>query len=298
MLGFTGEDAVNFFPPAPEPLQSTQTDRQFFGRGEAVWSLFDGRFKNFFGVNYTNEWNHNVDPNPDSFTAPPAAAPPTTNVGQRTQVDWRGEARIIQGQTLVFGLEDKTETLSTDSTGAYSAAGMFTPFTTNARTGDKAGWFELQSEFMRRLFIVSNIRYDDNESFGPHTTWRVAPAFIVPWTETKLKATYGTGFKAPTLTELYVNFPAFNSVANPNLAPETSTGFDVRLRAGTAGRPSQFRRDLFPQQHYKSHRRNVRSEHFHLILRQCRQGNDTRRRSVRRGHHQRPREAARRLHLY
>ena len=227
VLGFTGEDAVNFFPPAPEPLQSTQTDRQFFGRGEAVWSLFDGRFKNFFGVNYTNEWNHNVDPNPDSFTAPPAAAPPTTNVGQRTQVDWRGEARIIQGQTLVFGLEDKTETLSTDSTGAYSAAGMFTPFTTNARTGDKAGWFELQSEFMRRLFIVSNIRYDDNESFGPHTTWRVAPAFIVPWTETKLKATYGTGFKAPTLTELYVNFPAFNSVANPNLAPETSTGFDV-----------------------------------------------------------------------
>lgn len=42
-----------------------------------------------------------------------------------------------------------------------------------------------------------------------------------------MKATYGTGFKAPTLTELYVNFPAFNSVANPNLAPETSTGFDV-----------------------------------------------------------------------
>ena len=63
VLGFTGEDLVNFFPPAPEPLQSTQTDKQFFGRGEAVWSLFDGRFKNFFGLDYTNEWNHNVDPN-------------------------------------------------------------------------------------------------------------------------------------------------------------------------------------------------------------------------------------------
>jgi hypothetical protein len=74
VLGFTGEDAVNFFPPAPEVLQSTQTDPQFFGRGEAVWSLLDGRFKNFFGVNYTNEWNHNVDPNLDSFTPPPAVA--------------------------------------------------------------------------------------------------------------------------------------------------------------------------------------------------------------------------------
>ena len=227
VLGFIGEDAVNFFPPAPEPLQSTQTDKQFFGRGEAVWSLFDGRFKNFFGVNYTNEWSHNVDPNPDSFTAPPLVAPPTTNLGQRTQVDWRGEARVIPGQTFVFGLEDKKETLSTDSTGAFNAAGIFTPFTTNASTGDKAAWFELQSQFWNRLFIVSNIRYDDNESFGPHTTWRIAPTYIVPWTETKLKATYGTGFKAPTLTELYVNFPAFNSVANPNLAPETSTGFDV-----------------------------------------------------------------------
>ena len=83
--------------------------------GEAVWSLFDGRFKNFFGVNYTNEWSHNVDPNPDSFTAPPLVAPPTTNLGQRTQVDWRGETRVIPGQTLVFGLEDKKESLSTDS---------------------------------------------------------------------------------------------------------------------------------------------------------------------------------------
>ena len=78
----------------------------------------------------------------------------------------------------------------------------------------------------KRLFIVSNIRYDDNESFGPHTTWRIAPAFIVPGTDTKLKATYGTGFKAPTLTELYVNFPVVPAVANPNLSPETSKGYD------------------------------------------------------------------------
>jgi len=105
--------------------------------------------------------------------------------------------------------------------------GVFTPTTTTAETGDKAGWLELQSEYLQRLFVVANVRYDDNESFGPHTTWRIAPAFIVPGTDTKLKATYGTGFKAPTLTELYVNFPAFLTVANPNLQPETSTGYDV-----------------------------------------------------------------------
>ena len=118
---------MNFFPPAPEVLQSTQVDHQFFGRGETVWSLFDGKFKNFFGVNYTNEWNYNVDPNPDSLPPPPAVAPPTTNLGQRLQYDWRGEARFIPGQTFVFGLEDKTKSLSTNSTGAFNTAGIFTP---------------------------------------------------------------------------------------------------------------------------------------------------------------------------
>ena len=226
-LGFTGEDYVDFFPPAPEALQSTQVNRQFYGRGEAIWSLFDGRFKNFFGVNYTNSWSWTLDPNPDSFNAPPAVAPPTTHLGQRTQYDWRGEARVVPGQTLVFGLEDKTKSLWTNSTGVFNAFGTYTPTTTTAQTGDKAGWVELQSAFADRFFVVSNIRYDDNESFGPHTTWRVAPAFIVPWTDTKLKATYGTGFKAPTLTELYVNNPSFMVVGNPNLLPETSKGYDV-----------------------------------------------------------------------
>ena len=240
-LGYTGEDYLNFFPPAPEPLQSTQVDHQFYGRGEAVWSLFGGRFKNFFGVNYANAWSWNSDPNPDSFTAPPPVSPDTFNLGQRTQVDWRGEANVLPGQTLVFGLEDKVETLSTNSTGAFNASGTYVPTTTNARTGDKAAWIELQSAFTDRFFLVSNLRYDDNDSFGGHTTWRVAPVFIVPWTETKLKATYGTGFKAPTLTELYVSNPSFLLVGNPNLLPETSTGYDAgfeqpllndRLRVG------------------------------------------------------------------
>lgn len=226
-LGFTGEDYVNFFPPAPEALQSTQVDHQIYGRGEAVWSLLDGRFKNFFGVNYTNARSWNLDPNPDSFTAPPPVAPPTTNLGQRTQIDWRGETQVARGQTVVAGLEDKNESLWTNSTGMFDASGTYVPTTTTARTGDTAAWIELQSAFADRFFVVSNIRYDDNESFGPHTTWRIAPAFIVPWADTRLKASYGTGFKAPTLTELYVANPSFLVVGNPNLLPETSRGYDA-----------------------------------------------------------------------
>ena len=226
-LGFTGDDFVNFPTPAPEAMQDTQRNHQLFARGEVVWSLFDDRFKNFFGVNYTNQWNWNLDPNPDSFTPFGGVAPPTTNVGVKTKYDWRGEVKVVPGQTLVLGLEDQTESLRTDSTGTVDPITFnFTQTTTTASTGNKAAYVELQSEFAKRFFLVSNIRYDDNESFGPRTTWRLAPVFIVPGTETKLKATYGTGFKAPTLTELYVNNPAIGQIANPNLLPETSIGYD------------------------------------------------------------------------
>jgi vitamin B12 transporter len=168
-----------------------------------------------------------LDPNPDSFTPFGGVAPPTTNVGVKTKYDWRGEVKVVPGQTLVLGLEDETESLRTDSTGTVDPITFnLTQTTTTASTGNKAGYLELQSEFAKRFFLVSNIRYDYNESFGPHTTWRIAPVFIVPGTETKLKATYGTGFKAPTLTELYVNNPAIGQIANPNLLPETSSGYD------------------------------------------------------------------------
>jgi vitamin B12 transporter len=230
-LGFTGEDFSLFPNDYPESLQSTQRNHNLYTRGEVVWSLFDDRFKNTFGVNYTNQWDFTVNPNSDfaannGFTSP-LVGPPITNIGERTKADWRGEIKVASGQTVVLGLEKQRDSLRTDSTGTVDAGFNYTQTTTTAATGNKAAYAELQSQFAKRLFLAANIREDDNDSFGPHMTWRVAPAVIVPGTETKFKGSYGTGFKAPSLTQLYVNNPSFSSVANPNLQPETSKGYDV-----------------------------------------------------------------------
>jgi vitamin B12 transporter len=204
-LRFTGDtfDPVTFasFPAA---AQSTQIVHQLNTRGEAVWSVFDGRIKNYFGVNYTNNWNYNISP------GDPAAAITT---GDRLQYDWHSVTQLTPYHTVVIGAEQQTETLQTS--------------TVSAQNVNKAGYVELQSQFANRLFLVENIRQDDNDRFGEHPTYRLAPALIVPFTETKLKASYGTGFKAPTLNQLFVNFPAFFFFANPNLKPEESTGYDA-----------------------------------------------------------------------
>jgi vitamin B12 transporter len=55
-----------------------------------------------------------------------------------------------------------------------------------------------------------------------------------------LKASVGTGFKAPTLSELFVSFPAFNFFANPNLKPETSFGYDAGFEQPIFGRRVRF----------------------------------------------------------
>jgi vitamin B12 transporter len=204
-LRFTGDefDPVTF-TPAPAALQSRQLVHQFFTRGEAVVSLFDNQLKNYFGVNFTNHWNSTLSPSIDLLTL---------NQGDRTKFDYRGVASVWPGVTLVGGAEQETETLQTP--------------TVSAENGNKAAYGELQAAYENRLFLVANARLDDNDAFGSHTTFRVAPAVILPVTETKLKASYGTGFKAPTLTQLFVDFPDFNFFANPNLRPEQSRGFDA-----------------------------------------------------------------------
>lgn len=213
------------WPSYPNAAQSTSEIRQLYTRNEAVVTLFDGAFRNYFGVNTTNYWN---------TTRSPSAAATFTD-GERVKYDWRGVATLAPWQTLVVGADFETENLRTQAT--------------TAENGNKAVYVESQSQFADRVFLVANVRSDHNDRFGEHTTWRVAPAVIVPGTETKLKASYGTGFKAPTLNQLFVDLPDYGFYANRNLKPEESTGYDIgfeqplfnnRVRVGS----TYFRNDI------------------------------------------------------
>ncbi len=200
-LLFTGDGG---FPSVPNATQSTHSVQQLFNRDEAVWSLFDGRVKNYFGVNFANNRSWDLGP------ADPAA---TITTGERIKYDWHAVTELAPGNNLIFGAEKQTDRIDT------------TGFTGD--NGNKAAFVELQTEFAKRFLLVVNVRNDFNDQFGEHATYRIAPAVIVPFTETKLKASYGTGFKAPSLSQLYQNFPDFGFFGNPNLKPEQSEGYDA-----------------------------------------------------------------------
>ena len=218
-LKFTGDNFAPF-PPVPDNEHSIQTVHQLYTRGEGVLSLLGGAFKNYFAVGYTNDWNSNFSPD-----LLPAI---TINQGDRIKYDWRGVATLAPGQILILGLEDQIELLEVPGT--------------NAQEANRAGYVEFQSTIAKSFFLAANIREDDNEDFGAHTTWRVAPGVILPWTDTELKGSAGTAFKAPSLSQRFVSFPELGFFANPGILPEQSFGYDVgfeqplftnRLRLGT-----------------------------------------------------------------
>src|SRR5262245_50139129 len=200
-LKFTG-DEFDFATGqnVPAALQSKQVVHQLFTRHEAVVSLFEDRFTNYFGVNYTNDWNWVKSPDP---------ALPNVVQGDRTQFDYRGVVRPVAGLTLLGGAEQQTETLEN----ATISPVTFGKALFNAENGNKALWGEMQAE-NGRMFVAVNGRVDENDSFGTHPTFRIAPGAILPFTDTKVKMSFGTGFKAPSLNQLFVDLQEFNFVAN------------------------------------------------------------------------------------
>jgi vitamin B12 transporter len=214
----TGEN-FDVFPAIPDAQQTGQWERQFFARAQARLDVFDGRFSNVLGAAYANF--HTVVLAPDDGFG----QAPVIDNADRLKFDWLEAIALTSANTLLLGVDDTTDRLIDSPVSA-----------SENRVG---GFAELQSRPMRGLSVAASARYDADDRFGDKATWRIAPAYTFEATGTVLKASVGTGFKAPTLTELFVSFPPFFS-ANANLKPETSTGYDVGFEQPLAGGRARF----------------------------------------------------------
>jgi vitamin B12 transporter len=85
-----------------------------------------------------------------------------------------------------------------------------------------AGFAEAKLNLWDRAFATAGVRYDSYNVFGDATTYRLTAGYLVKETGTKFRTSYATGFRAPTMNQLF--FPNFG---NPNLGPEKSLSFDA-----------------------------------------------------------------------
>jgi vitamin B12 transporter len=194
------------FPSFPNPTQSKSDTSQYYTRLSGHLVSFEGMLDQTLGVAYSSAWTLNLDPYLGA----------SVNSGDRVKIDWQGAVRLSTDETLVLDAE-------------HDRDAIHEPI--SAEVADNAGAVELQSHLGLGFYSALNLRYDDNERFGSKVTWRFAPAYVLAESDTRFSASAGSGFKAPTLGELYQNFPPF-FFSNPDLKPETSTGYDLGIEQG------------------------------------------------------------------
>ena len=82
------------------------------------------------------------------------------------------------------------------------------------------------------LALGASIRRDENDRFDDTTTYRFQGSYKLP-TGTRVRGAYGTGVKNPGYYELY-GFSTGRYIANPNLKPEKSKGWEAGIEQSFA----------------------------------------------------------------
>lgn len=132
------------------------------------------------------------------------------------RLEWQNDVRIGEIFLLTAGYQLRRE--EGDSPGFYGATEPSRIISSNA------GFAQAQINLWDRLFLTAGGRHDSYNRFEDATTYRVTGGYLVKETGTKFRGSYATGFKAPTLNDLF-----FQGFGNPNLKPEKSLSMDLGI---------------------------------------------------------------------
>jgi vitamin B12 transporter len=143
--------------------------------------------------------------------------------GKRFKLDWLNTFNLPMNNFFTFGFDAELDQ-STSQFYSLSSFGPFESIIPQTNVSIVGVYLQDQIKFDNRIFATGGIRYDNHEIFGSAFTYRFAPAYIIWETGTKIKATFGTGFKAPSIFWLYDPF-----FGNDSLKPERSFGWDIGI---------------------------------------------------------------------
>jgi vitamin B12 transporter len=149
--------------------------------------------------------------------------------GNRADVQWNNTVHVpdfgaAQFSSVLFGVEYLNDTAKE----SVNDDDFDSPFIAQVDHSQHsvAGHIGAQTTVFDSLTLTGALRDDSYSSFGNALTGRAGAVLAVPAADLHLKVSYGTGFLAPSLFDLYgVN--NFFYQGNPRLKPERSSGYDA-----------------------------------------------------------------------
>ena len=204
--GINGDDP-NYSYSLQESVMKTSLD----------FSLFDKQWDQSISFNYVRNFRKYID---GVDAKRPATSSDARYDGTKTKIEWLNTLNLFDNSRITFGAEGEEETAVSDfySNGDWGPFNSFFPRSSTTTFGFYA---QDQIYFIHNFNTTIGVRYDKHKKFGSVTTYRIAPVYFIEETGTKFRATYGTGFKAPSLFNLFD--PAYG---NAELKSEKSKGWD------------------------------------------------------------------------
>jgi len=214
---------LNVFPVQDDSDSDNTSEQLFLGLNTRL-NLFDGRSEHRFGIGYTDIDRRDRD---DYDPVNSLDYLRSRNQASKLKFDLQNDLYLAEAHTLTLGLETEKDEVDAD----LDSQSLFGPYLSNADAEVRNNAVYLQDQFSvgRNLSGTAGLRHDDNDDFGGETTWRLTMSYALPQSGSRLKGAYATGFKAPTLTQLYgVSVSSFGPfIGNPDLDPETSKGWEL-----------------------------------------------------------------------
>ncbi len=211
--------------PGGDDPNDTTSSTEHYVRAQTRLSLFHNIWDQKIGFSLTN--NSRTYKN-ETDAAHPYDSDHSSYDGNIYKFDWQNNFNIHRTNVLTAGLETEQEKGKSDyySTSAYGPYSSIFPEKT-ARTNGY--YLQDQVKLWGSWFTTLGVRLDDHSRFGTKSTYHFASAYVFEKTGTKIKGSYGTGFKAPSLYQLYSTY------GDENLKPEESTGWDLGLEQSLVG---------------------------------------------------------------
>jgi vitamin B12 transporter len=214
--GYSGDrfDPVTSLPDPTGKKERKTTSDQSFGKINVHNHFFDRFFESNLYYQVSNQKREDFDND---------GTRSYDHDGETWELGWQGGLNFDDVNILSFGATHFNETMDSDSSNIHDK---------DADT--RSLWAHDQLFLGDSLVLVGGLRHDDHDRFGGKTTYRFAPAYTITETQTTFKASYGTGFRAPSLFELY------SAYGSETLKPEESEGWDVGFEQGLMDKKIRF----------------------------------------------------------
>jgi vitamin B12 transporter len=141
------------------------------------------------------------------------------------KLDWQNQIFAHEAHNLTLGAEYGNERGESE----YYSESMWGPYESlfpEKQAHNFGLYVQDRVRLAGRFFAALGARYDHHDQAGGAFTYRLAPAYYLEPTGTRFKATLGSGFKAPTLYQLYAPPTFWGPIGSEDLKPESSTGWE------------------------------------------------------------------------